>query len=308
MVKFSDTGIYKSATGLITKIGEMKTLPKYECSFSHPMEGSFVELLNNSYLRTVLNKVVEKQYADKIEALYSGGIKIKSKSHPFVYHILKTCSDRLNLNEIPNLIITNELHGINALTLGSDHFSFIALSRGATVWLNEQELLFLIGHECGHIIQNNLSVHTIYGTLESSKISSPVLSSMVSDLIEVPINYWHRCSEITADRAGLICCRDLETGKRMLIGADISFDFESISNWDDYSRKYIDNHKNDIKQNYFEIGNKHPMTTKRVEALDTFMNFMNLGLKKTEIWTNIHLLNIDNDLNKRIELLVKENV
>ena len=68
----------------------------------------------------------------------------------------------------------------------------------------------MIGHELGHILQKNLICHTIKGLLDNLNSKSEILGPIVSDLIEVPLNQWYRCSEYTADRAGLMCTRNIK--------------------------------------------------------------------------------------------------
>src|SRR5690606_21963042 len=90
----------------------------------------------------------------------------------------------------------------------------VVLTSGAIDLLTEDELMFLIGHEFGHI----KSRHTLYHSIGQT---FPVLADVVgqatfgaSKLISIPLRLallrWSRMSEFTADRAGMLCCQNLE--------------------------------------------------------------------------------------------------
>ena len=38
-----------------------------------------------------------------------------------------------------------------------------------------------------------------------------LLGPIVTDLINVPLNWWYHTSELTADRVGFLSCRDIST-------------------------------------------------------------------------------------------------
>jgi len=296
---------YSSLTEFLSKLGEKKVEPKADCLFAHPVEGAFADILKNSYVRKVLNGVVEKQYIEVIDNFYLCSKEVTKATSPLLFGVLEKCCERIGLTDIPCLVLTDQLQNIYALTIGSDRFSFIALSRMAAARLSEEELLFLIGHECGHLFQNNITVHTVYGLLNSFSKTTPVLSDLVSSLIEVPINFWHRCSEITADRAGLICCYNLQTAQRMLIGAENGFDYDTEKGWEEYVESFVHNELSDIEKNYFELDSKHPLVAKRLKALEYFSDskmYQSILIGKV---VNTHQTISNEELENRINKLLK---
>jgi Zn-dependent protease with chaperone function len=68
---------------------------------------------------------------------------------------------------------------------------------------DEQELQFVIGHEIGHIISNNTRINEIMNFFFSDPLKLPVL-------LYNKLTIWHKLAELTADRYGLIACRNLE--------------------------------------------------------------------------------------------------
>jgi Zn-dependent protease with chaperone function len=79
---------------------------------------------------------------------------------------------------------------------------------------DEDELRFVIGHETGHI-QNK---HVVYGTvLILLKQSAAAILKLLMPPVDVALNSWYRRAEITCDRAGLLCCQDLDAACRTFV-------------------------------------------------------------------------------------------
>lgn len=99
----------------------------------------------------------------------------------------------MNIDEVPEVYVTNQLKGINALSVGTDDAPIILISRKAMISLSDGELKFMIGHELGHIFQKNLMCHTIKGLLDKLNSKSEILGPIVSDLIDVSLKMVQMC-------------------------------------------------------------------------------------------------------------------
>lgn len=104
----------------------------------------------------------------------------------------------------------------NAFTIGMDE-PFIVLTTGLVELLDVEELRFVVGHELGHA----MSGHAVYRTmlmhllnLASSFGWMPIggwaLRAIIAALME-----WSRKSELSGDRAGLLCGQDVEASVRV---------------------------------------------------------------------------------------------
>src|SRR5262249_2734608 len=88
----------------------------------------------------------------------------------------------------------------------------------------EAELKFIIGHECGHIhnlhsVYNNLGVtlsNTALAAIADKIPGGRAALSLIAGGLGLFLNSWSRCAEASCDRAGLICCGDLDTGRYAL--------------------------------------------------------------------------------------------
>lgn len=110
----------------------------------------------------------------------------------------------LDLDYKPDLYVQQDYY-INAFTTGHKEKAFISLSSGAVDRLNDNELSFIIGHESGHIKSGHVLYHMMlaYITVLISRVPG-------SGALKIPLRYWNRMSEFTADRAGLLACQDLD--------------------------------------------------------------------------------------------------
>ena len=76
---------------------------------------------------------------------------------------------------------------------------------------------------------------------------------MIADLIEMPLKEWCRCNEYTADRAGLICCKEME------------YVYSLMARVKRYERK-------SMAPQLMELYKDHPFIDKRLEKLKAYSN------------------------------------
>lgn len=231
-------------------------LQKKEVSlpYAYPCDNYMDSILSNGLVRKTLQLFVDKYCKEQIQNIKSAGQLVSTGNYPRFYNVLKNCYKSLSVEDIPEVYITNQLKGINALSVGTDNAPIILISRKAVISLSEGELKFMIGHELGHILQKNLMCHTIKGMLDNLNSKSEILGPIVSDLIDVPLNHWYRCSEYTADRAGLICAENMTHIKSL---------FSRLCNANMKEISHI--------ARYFELSNVHPMYNNRIKQLEQFI-------------------------------------
>ena len=222
--------------------------------YAYPCDNYMDSILSNGLVRKSLQLFVDKYCKEQIQNIKSAGQLVSNNNYPHFYDILQSCYKSLNIEEVPEVYVTNQLKGINALSVGTDDAPIILISRKAMISLSDGELKFMIGHELGHILQKNLMCHTIKGLLDNLNSKSEILGPIVSDLIDVPLNQWYRCAEYTADRAGFICAKSI-THIRSL--------FERLCNTTIKETNQI--------ARYFELSNIHPMYNNRINQLEQFI-------------------------------------
>jgi len=129
--------------------------------------------------------------------------------------LLDECVQVLDAPTKPEFFVTQS-PVVNAYAIGMDT-PFIVVTSAMYEMMAHDEMRFVIGHELGHA----LSGHAVYRTmlmhlmrLASSFGFIPIggwaLRAIVAALLE-----WQRKSELSGDRAGLLCAQDLDTAIRV---------------------------------------------------------------------------------------------
>jgi len=227
-----------------------------ELPFAYPCDNGIESILSISKVKDALEVVVDKYYGYQLEDIKKEGIALTYSNYPRLYNTFEECCKRLNVQVLPNVILTKRMLGLNALSVGNDSNPMILLSMRSAVSLPEGELKFLLGHELGHILQKNMICHTVSGLLLNLKQKSEILGTMIADLIEMPLNEWCRSNEYTADRAGLICCKE------------INHVYSLMAKVKRYERKSMVPH-------LMELYKDHPFIDNRMKKINDFAQQLN---------------------------------
>lgn len=152
---------------------------------------------------------------------------------------------------------------INASVFQTKTHLFVLLSSAAVEKLEPKELEFVIGHELGHIAYGHLDV-PIGPMLESDNRVQPKQA--------IQLLSWSRRAEISADRAGLLCCGSLDLAAsaffKVLSGL-------SIRNLKVNPRRFADQF-DQLRAEIFREGAEemwtmaHPLAPLRMKALNIF--------------------------------------
>jgi Zn-dependent protease with chaperone function len=157
-------------------------------------------------------KYIHKHGVERVMRLVNTGshIRVTPDNFPDIYKLLEEACANIFLKDIPELYIRWS-YDVNACAIGSQN-PIIILDSGAIDLLSDDELLWLIGHEAGHIKSGHMLYHDmsliipILGDIVGSATLG--IGGLVSSGLELALLYWYRMSELTADRAGLLACQD----------------------------------------------------------------------------------------------------
>lgn len=137
-------------------------------------------------------------------------IRVSGRSFPAVLRLGKLAAYRLRL-PLPEIYVTQD-PDYNAYTRGFHRYGFIVLNSALVQDFRPPELLFVIGHEMGHVKR----FHTTWLTL-----LSPARSGggrfLLAPLMQLIFNVWSVKAEYTADQGGLIACGEAESACRALL-------------------------------------------------------------------------------------------
>ncbi|MBI2701213.1 MAG: M48 family metallopeptidase [Mycobacterium sp.] len=179
--------------------------------------------------RTALSALRRLKGFDQILKLLSG--MLRERQHRLLYlasgarvgprqfadldALLQECADVLDAPEKPELFVTQSPIA-NAYTIGMDQ-PFIVITSGLYALMTHEEMRFVVGHELGHALSGHAVYRTMMmhlmrlaGSFGFMPIGGWALRAIVAALLE-----WQRKSELSGDRAGLLCCQDLDTAIRV---------------------------------------------------------------------------------------------
>ncbi|PSL03601.1 Zn-dependent protease with chaperone function [Haloactinopolyspora alba] len=188
-------------------------------AYEHPADrGALVALRSLRGFDTVLKKM-SGLFTERSLRLHflAGTVRVGEQQFRDVHQDLVDAVHILDLPETPELYVVSDPYP-RAMAIGADH-PFIVISTGMFDLLDAEERRFTIGHEVGHI----LSGHAVYRTLLLAltnlalRVAWIPLGYVGLRAIVVALEEWHRKSELSSDRAGLLTAQDPDAAKRSLM-------------------------------------------------------------------------------------------
>jgi len=189
-------------------------------SYEHPSDAKTLDMLQNtSGVETLIRKCNEFGLDRLLRVQLMGSyLRATEDSFPNLFRAVQEGCEILDLPKRPALYL--QPGGLNAFTAGVEQ-PIVVLNAGLVDSMTDEELRYVIGHELGHI----KSGHVLYYQIAQLV---PVLAEMVGAatfgvgaLLSVPVEValirWQRMSELTADRAGLLACQDVNAAATALI-------------------------------------------------------------------------------------------
>ena len=177
--------------------------------YEHPFDKKALEKLESSKLLTKFFKFLTKHTVERIYTVqYTGSnLKILNKNYPKIHQYLEDACKILDLPVVPDLYSKWD-YRINALTVGAEK-PIIIIDSGLIDLCNDDEIMFIIGHEVGHIKSNHMLYHMMAQVINFAVDMIPG-GTLFAGTFQFLLWYWDRMSEFTADRAGLLCCQNPE--------------------------------------------------------------------------------------------------
>jgi Zn-dependent protease with chaperone function len=184
--------------------------------YEHPFDREALRNLEASSLLTKLFKYITKHTVERIYTVqYTGSnLKVTKQNYPQLYQYLEDACKILDLQDIPDIYIEWS-YNINACTVGAEK-PIVILNSGLIDLCDDEEIMFIIGHEIGHIKSNHMLYHMMAQVINVVIDMIPG-GSIFAGSFQYLLYYWYRMSEFTADRAGLLCCQNPEAMARAFV-------------------------------------------------------------------------------------------
>ena len=270
--------------------------------YAHSFDSTVIKFLDNPAINSVFTHLVEMMSDSTWGPVIASGVEINEHNYPGLNKLVNECVDTLNISR-PYVIISSALSGLNAMAFGSDDEPYVALSPLMVKTMSPQQLKFVIGHECGHVAMGHMVYHTVISIASAFASALPIIGPVVNTVGTLPLMAWSRRSEISADRAGLLCCGDCEVAQRTLIQLEMPFMDASQIDIQEYvanSERFL---KKGVLRKINEFDDAHPIIPKRIKALDIFMNSEKY-YRATSQKASTNLLS-DYELEHNIESIIK---
>jgi len=196
--------------------------------------------------------------------LLGHAVKVGPNQFPRMHSLAQQCAKALDITP-PTVYIVNDPR-LNAATYGTNDDSFILVHSALVDHFTDEELLSVIGHECGHIHNN----HVVYLTaMHYLRFMASVFLRWIVEPAMLALSGWSRRAEVTCDRAGLLCSKSLDTSTRALAKLALgSTKLYSEMNLDAFLDQYEE--AKDGVGKYAELKANHPWLPKRILALRIF--------------------------------------
>src|SRR6185436_12230929 len=143
--------------------------------------------------------------------LLGTAVKVSDRQFPRIQKLVQRCADTLQI-ATPQIYIVNS-PVLNAATYGTNEDSFIMVHSALVDHYSDEELMTVIGHECGHIHNQ----HVVY--LTALYYLTNVVGAFVQWAVQpavMALKAWQRRAEITCDRAGMLCAKSDGVSQRAI--------------------------------------------------------------------------------------------
>jgi Zn-dependent protease with chaperone function len=240
--------------------------------YAHPVDGWIIRTLNATPVKSVMNKALDVLVSYQFGYVLASSIFIDDQSFPDIFEVLSRCAKVLGI-PIPHAVTRHDIALFNAYTAGTDEYAFVNVSSALCKHFTKEEACFVVGHECGHIAAGHMVYHTVATALTNAALGElGPIGPLLKLTAGIPLNAWERRSEVTADRAGLLCCGDIAVAERSLLHLVTGLAEVERVDPEDFlrrSKEIQDYHKLTTIREFLLT---HPLIPKRIEALRLFAN------------------------------------
>jgi Zn-dependent protease with chaperone function len=196
--------------------------------------------------------------------LLGHAVKVSERQFPRIYSITKSAADTLQI-VMPQVFVVNS-PTFNAGTLGTNDDSFVMVHSALVDQYTDDELLTVIGHECGHIHNSHVAYLTAlhYLTYMAGMFVPWILQPAL-----VALRTWSRRAEITCDRAGMLVAKNQAAAERAITKLAVG----SRKLYEEFNLDaFLEQHEESSQGigRYMEVFATHPWLPKRVLAMRVF--------------------------------------
>jgi Peptidase family M48 len=243
-------------------------------AYEHPADRSALVALRKLTGFDTILKNLASLIPDRAVRLtfLASAVRCSPEQFPDLHAMLLDCCYILDLAEVPEMYVSQDPI-VNAYAIGQGK-PFIVLTSGLVELMDPEEVRNVIGHEVGHV----LSGHTTYRTmlylllLLASRLALVPFAWIGLKAVIWGLEEWHRKSELSCDRAGLLAGQDVDAARRVLmkLAGGKSMSQLSADEFHKQAREY--DGVPDVRESVLKLlqlqGNTHPFAVIRFAEID----------------------------------------
>lgn len=166
----------------------------------------------------------------------ANAVQVGPAQRPRLHALLGDVCSTMDWSVRPELYVTQSPK-VNAIAIGFER-PFIVITSGALELLDgDDERRFLLAHELGHI----MSGHMLYRTVSLVILAIGTVALLPIGLALLPFQLalleWHRKSELSTDRAGLLAVQHPVVAQRAFMKLAGGPDFGDVASVDEFMRQ-----------------------------------------------------------------------
>ena len=196
------------------------------------------------------------------QSLISNAKLLTQRSNPELAKIIQRGERRLKPGPIQVYVVPSMQ--VNAYTFGISSPKVVVLYSALFKLMDKDEILFILGHEFGHVALGHTWLNSLVGG-----IAGIPSSWSVGALLTMVFLWWNRTCELSADRAGLLACGNLDKAISALIKIGAGTNVKT-TNAMEMAYQRIDAEDDTVWGNVKETLATHPMLIRRIQELRKF--------------------------------------
>jgi len=195
-------------------------------------------------------------------SLISSAQLVTEKENPDLIQLIHEGAHRLDPGKVKVYIAHNR--NMNAYTFGLSSPKVIVLYSSLFKIMDRDEILFVLGHEMGHIALGHTWLNSLIGGMAG--IPSPYAATA---LLSLTFLWWNRACEYSADRAGLLACGNPNKAISALIKLEAGAGATSKQAMQ-MAYQRIDAEDDTLWGNLSETFGSHPLLIKRINQIKKY--------------------------------------
>jgi len=172
--------------------------------------------IDEHMIKPLLDDVVTKQ-------IDVSGVELTEEQFPQrreLHRIVQECAAIMKI--APPRVYVVEAPELNAFTTNAADPIIILHSSVLSAFRDPRELRFIIGHEMGHIRCHHVKLMMLLQLVKG------FLPDKIQPVFALSLLKWSREAEMSADRAGLVCCQNLNAAEQALVRLAMGADKETV--------------------------------------------------------------------------------